>query len=90
MAASVWIASSMVAPFGSFTGRMELTMPRVIVPARPKGIADGIDLLAHLQVLRIAQHRRRQVGGLDLDDRQVVRAGRCRSPWRGTFSGCAW
>ena len=38
MAASVWMASSMSMPSGSCTGRIELTMPRVIVPARPNGL----------------------------------------------------
>src|SRR5581483_4359657 len=38
MAASVWIASSMRGPSGSCTGRIELTMPRVIVPESPKGL----------------------------------------------------
>jgi hypothetical protein len=38
MAASVWMASSMGAPFGAADGRMALMMPRVMVPARPKGL----------------------------------------------------
>src|SRR5260370_12483774 len=38
MAASVWMASSMKLPLGPRTGRMELIMPRVMVPARPKGL----------------------------------------------------
>ena len=38
MAASVWMASSMVMPSGSRTERIELTMPRVMVPASPKGL----------------------------------------------------
>ena len=39
MGASVWMASSMMAPpSGSRTERIELTMPRVMVPFRPKGL----------------------------------------------------
>ena len=37
IAASVWIASSITIPSGSCTGRIELMMPRVIVPLRPNG-----------------------------------------------------
>ena len=38
MAASVWMASSMKAPSGERTERMELTIPRVMVPVSPKGL----------------------------------------------------
>ena len=38
MAASVWIASSIGAPSALLMERMELMMPRVMVPLRPKGL----------------------------------------------------
>ncbi len=38
MAASVWMASSMGAPSEPRIDRMELMMPRVMVPLRPKGL----------------------------------------------------
>ena len=38
MAASVWMASSMARPPRSRMERMELMMPRVMVPLRPKGL----------------------------------------------------
>ena len=38
MAASVWMASSMGAPSAFLMERMELMMPRVMVPLRPKGL----------------------------------------------------
>ena len=40
---------------------------------QPEGVADGIDLLAHLQLLAAAQRNRRQLGfgGVDLQDCQV-------------------
>jgi hypothetical protein len=72
MAASVWIASSIGAPSEPRMSRMELMMPRVMVPLRPKGIADGIDLLPHRQLARVGQRHRLQVGRVDLQQRQVV------------------
>src|SRR5579885_286415 len=38
-----------------------------------EGIADGIDLLPDLKVLRVAQHGGSQVGSIDLDDCQIMR-----------------
>ncbi len=38
-----------------------------------EGIADGIDFLADLQIGRVAEGHRLQVGGFDLDYGQVVR-----------------
>ena len=73
MAASVWMASSMN-DSGPRTERMELMMPRVMVPFKPEGIADGKYLLPHHQVLGVAQSRGSQVRRRNLDDGQIVRA----------------
>ena len=67
------MASSIVAPLGSRTGRIELTMPRVMVPAKSERIADGIYLLPNLQVTGIAKDRRNEIGRLDLNDREIMR-----------------
>ena len=50
-------------------------------PRQAEGISDGIHFLSHLQISRIAEHRRNQVRRFDLDHRQVV--NRIRSHDRG-------
>ena len=73
MAASVWMASSMTSPSGSCTWRMELTMPLGEGAGESEGIADRVNFLADLQIGRIAESHRLQVGSFDLDDGQVMR-----------------
>ena len=40
---------------------------------KSEGIADGVNLLSHLQVARVAEHSGREVGRFDLDDGKIVR-----------------
>ena len=42
-------------------------------PAQPKRVTDRIDLLSDLEIARVAQHRRGQIGSLNLNDGQIVR-----------------
>jgi len=51
-----------------------------------EGVADGQHLVAHLQVVGIAQHDHRQLVEFDLEHGQVA-VGVVRSPWRGS-GGC--
>ena len=47
-------------------------MPARHGSGQAKGIADGVHLLADLQVARIAENRGREIGRLDLNDGKIM------------------
>ena len=72
MAASVWMASSIGAPSAPRIGADGADDAARHGARQSERVADGVNLLAHLNAGGVRQRDRLEVGGIDLQQRQVV------------------